>query len=561
MSFLCSDNFVNFYRKLTSLDNSNLFFRDVQNALDFIAPDLNISRIVCEIKIDPRFSRINGNDSSNVIYHNLIGEPNEDSPVSLIATSESVGDVTYKAFQIKDTEPWDRFAKDQILFILQTLHSIASKVKLSDNFRTALSTDSLTGISNNARLVSSVNRSIRDGSIGSYCCFFMNVKRFKYYNSEYGFKNGNVIMTYVANALANFCEGGETVCRTGGDNFIMLVRKARKESWLEFINGIPMELPVNGKREKLLIQFHTGIYSARGTETNHNELLEPANAAYGIAKNVKMIPALEYTDDVKSIYEHRDLVLSTYQKAMMENDMLVYYQPKVDLTSYKLCGAEALSRWRYHGEIKTPYWYIPTLEQSNAICELDMYNLDIVCRNIRQWLDDGITPVRISINFSRRHLSNPSLVKDILNIINKYNVPKNYLEIEVTETVDTVEYSALTRFISDLHDNGLLVSIDDFGTGVSSLNLLKDIPVDIIKLDKSFLSETEFKKKLSIVISDLIKMAKDLGIHTIMEGVETKEQAEFLENIFCDAAQGYYFDKPLSHSDFTNILKRGGYIK
>jgi EAL domain-containing protein (putative c-di-GMP-specific phosphodiesterase class I) len=152
-------------------------------------------------------------------------------------------------------------------------------------------------------------------------------------------------------------------------------------------------------------------------------------------------------------------------------------------------------------------------------------------------------------------------VKDILNIINKYNVPKNYLEIEVTETVDTVEYSALTRFISDLHDNGLLVSIDDFGTGVSSLNLLKDIPVDIIKLDKSFLSETEFKKKLSIVISDLIKMAKDLGIHTIMEGVETKEQAEFLEHIFCDAAQGYYFDKPLSHSDFTNILKRGGYIK
>lgn len=561
MDFLCSDNFINFYRKLTSLTDSNSFSRDVQNALVFIAPDLNIARITCDIRIDPKFSRINGNDSSNVIYHTIIGEADEESTISYIGSTESVGDITYKAYQLKGTEPWDRYAKDQILFILQTTHTISSKVRLTDNFRTALSTDTLTGISNNARMIASVVRAINEGKIGDYCCFFMNVKRFKYYNSEYGFQNGNVIMTYVANSLANFCEDGETVCRTGGDNFIMLIRKARKDGWLEFISGIPMELLVNGKREKLLIQFHTGIYSAKGTEKNHNELLESANAAYGIAKNIKKIPFLEYTDEVKSIYEHRELVLSSYQRAMAEHDMLVYYQPKVDLSDYRLCGAEALSRWRYDGEVKTPYWYIPTLEQSNAICELDMYNLDIVCRNIRQWIDDGITPVRISINFSRRHLSNPSLVKDILGIINKYNVPKKYLEIEVTETVDTVEYSALTKFISDLHDNGLLVSIDDFGTGVSSLNLLKDIPVDIIKLDKSFLSETEFKKKLSIVISDLIKMAKDLGIHTIMEGVETKEQAEFLEQIFCDAAQGYYFDKPLSHNDFTNILKRGGYLK
>lgn len=246
---------------------------------------------------------------------------------------------------------------------------------------------------------------------------------------------------------------------------------------------------------------------------------------------------------------------------MAKKDLKVFYQPKVNLKTYELCGAEALSRWEYNGEIKSPFWYIPILESTDRICELDIYNLEIVCSDIRNWLDSGLKPVTVSINFSRRHLANKNLVSDIVGIIEKYNIPKELIEIEITETTDVGEYATLLEFINELHENNISVSVDDFGTGFSSLNILKDVPVDIIKFDKTLLDETEFKDKMKIVFTNLVNMAKNLNIKTVSEGVETKDQAHLLKNIECDIAQGYYFDKPLSHDAYTEHLKEKIYNK
>lgn len=561
MDFICTDSFISFYRKLNSVTDANIFFRDVQNALNYIAPELSIAKVTCDIVIDPHYRKLSGNDSTNVLYVSPFGECDNENVVTYVTGTASVGEATYRAYPLTENGGWDKFQKDNILFILQIIHIAASRVKLTDNIHTSLTTDELTGINNHSVLTASIYKQISKGDIGKFCCAFMNVKRFKHYNNEYSFGVGNHIMTRIANTLSNFCETDEVVCRTGGDNFILLFKKSRREIWLELLGGIPMEILVKGKMKKLLIQFHIGLYSATGEEKRDNELIESANAAYTIAKNIKKVDLLEYTDEVRELFIHRNEVLSNYQPAMVNGDMLVYYQPKVDLTTYRLVGAEALSRWNYHGKVMSPYWYIPILEHNSAICELDMYNLDTVCNNIREWIDSGLEPVRVSINFSRRHLENPDLVKDITDIIRKYNVPKELIEIEVTETVDNAEYQALMNFISDLHTHELMVSIDDFGTGVSSLNILKDVPVDIIKLDRSFLTDTQFKEKLSIVISDLVKMASDLNIKTLAEGVETKEQADFLRQINCNTAQGYYFDKPLPHDDFIEVLRRGGYEK
>ena len=344
----------------------------------------------------------------------------------------------------------------------------------------------------------------------------------------------------------------------------MLIKTDKTDFWKETLSSVPVEIVPQGQQKavKCFISCYAGFakINTKNIES-HESLILPANMAFQYAKYIKKINFADFTGDIEKTLLHQKEVLENFKPAMAKKELKVFYQPKVNLKTYELCGAEALSRWEYKGEIKSPFWYIPILENTDRICELDIYNLEIVCSDIREWLDSGLKPVTVSINFSRRHLSNKNLVSDIVRIIEKYNIPKELIEIEITETTDVGEYATLLEFINGLHENNISVSVDDFGTGFSSLNILKDVPIDIIKFDKTLLDETEFKDKMKIVFTNLVNMAKNLNIRTVSEGVETKDQAHLLKNIECDIAQGYYFDKPLSHDEYTEHLKEKIYNK
>lgn len=233
----------------------------------------------------------------------------------------------------------------------------------------------------------------------------------------------------------------------------------------------------------------------------------------------------------------------------------MYYQPKVELEKYQLMGAEALCRWMHEGELIPPDSFIPILEKSQAICDLDFYMLDHVCRDIKQWIKEGKEPVKVSVNLSRRHMNDPYLLKHILDIIDGRGIPHKYIEIELTETTTDVDFRILKGIVSGLKENDIYTSVDDFGTGFSSLNLLREAPWDVLKIDKSFLpDENNLKDNRSAMLKHIIGMSNDLGLSCIVEGVETIEQVRLLQKYDCYRAQGFYFDRPMTKEEFEKRL-------
>ncbi len=248
-------------------------------------------------------------------------------------------------------------------------------------------------------------------------------------------------------------------------------------------------------------------------------------------------------------------VTALFPEAIKNHEFQVYYQPKVSLKDYRLCGAEALCRWIHDGEVIPPDRFIPQLEHGNEICELDFVILNLVCRDISRWLSEGRRMVRISANMSRRHMMNPYLISDIFDVINRYDFPRKYIEIELTETTTDVDFKDLNRVVNALTEQGIHTSVDDFGVGYSSLNLIRDLPWNTLKIDRSFLpAEDDNKPNKTVILQHLIAMAQSMGMECLAEGVETVEQIRLLKDNQCFIAQGFYFDRPLPREEFERRL-------
>jgi EAL domain-containing protein (putative c-di-GMP-specific phosphodiesterase class I) len=212
-------------------------------------------------------------------------------------------------------------------------------------------------------------------------------------------------------------------------------------------------------------------------------------------------------------------------------------------------------RWNRNGEIIPPGEFLPILEKETSICKLDFYVFRKVCEDIRSWLNAGIEPVRVSSNFSRHHLSNPHLTEDILNIMKEFRIDSKFIEIELTETSNFEDKVAMQKFVNGLRQHGISVSIDDFGTGYSTFAAIKDLNVNVIKLDKSLLDhigdETHHDE---VVIKNMVNMINELNLEVVAEGVENTKQLDFLQNAKCSIIQGFIFDKPLTREDFEKRL-------
>jgi EAL domain-containing protein (putative c-di-GMP-specific phosphodiesterase class I) len=253
--------------------------------------------------------------------------------------------------------------------------------------------------------------------------------------------------------------------------------------------------------------------------------------------------------------DHIKQIQTAFPGAVKREEFIIHYQPKVDIETKKIVGAEALCRWQIDGKIIPPDDFIPILELNTFVSELDFYVLDHVCRDMVRWLNEGRQPVRVSVNFSRKHLIDIDLTDHILSIINKYNIPHDLIEIELTETTSDVMFSDLRRIVSGLQRENVKTAVDDFGVGYSSLNLIRDIPWDVLKIDKSFVPQTEDDGNVSnVMFRHLISLAQDMGLECVVEGVETDEQLRILKKNNCQIAQGFVFDHPLPVEEFEDRL-------
>ncbi|MEG1028019.1 MAG: EAL domain-containing protein, partial [Oscillospiraceae bacterium] len=245
---------------------------------------------------------------------------------------------------------------------------------------------------------------------------------------------------------------------------------------------------------------------------------------------------------------------SSMGTALEKRQFQVHFQPKFDVKSNKPYGAEALVRWidPEKGMI-FPGDFIPIFERNGFISKLDFYVWDCVCQNISKWNSQGKTPMPVSVNVSRVNLYNPNLVDVFLELIKKYNIPAWQLNLEITESAYTQNTELVLQTTEKLQKNGFVVMMDDFGNGYSSLNILKNIPVDVLKIDTKFLPEKN-DIRAERILASVIKMAKCIGIPVIMEGVETKEQTSFLESLDCDYIQGYYFARPMPLEEYEDLM-------
>lgn len=389
-----------------------------------------------------------------------------------------------------------------------------------------------------------------------------NLRQFSIINRDLGNSVGNVVMRGHYEAIKEIVDDKGVVCRVGGDNFAMIFTADILKPVLKAMEGIPIVYDKENDR-RVIVSACAGVFIIPPDFVFERpgsivELIFPACQKAKLEKD----GIIEYVS--KKGFEEREKILrvrSRFQEGLAKNEFQAFYQPKVDVRNGKIIGAEALSRWIRDGRIVPPMEFIPILEQNTDICRLDYYMLEQVCKDISRRLSEGKKAVRVSVNFSRKHLLDPDLLENIVRVIEKNKVPYEYIEIELTETNTEVDFKKLQRLVNGLQEVGISAAVDDFGVGYSSLNLVRELPWNVLKIDRSLLPgmENERKKLSNIVFGHIVSLANAMGIECITEGVETAEQVGLLKEYGCPYAQGFYYDKPLPIDEYEKKLDIGGY--
>lgn len=403
--------------------------------------------------------------------------------------------------------------------------------------------------------LATVKNLIRQGRIGEFGGVYFNLRHFSSINDRFGRDCATNIMRLFIHGIQEKILYEECICRVGGDNFVVLFKKDNLNIIKNYLSGMPITF---NDGETVTVTTTAGYYMIPEATESATDVMDRISTAYQLAKSVYKRPFLFYDDEIMQHQTHVKEIEMMFPSAIENEEFKVFYQPKTQLNNYQLAGAEALCRWFRNGKVISPGEFIPVLEGSKAICTLDFYMLDHVCRDIRRWLDEGREVVKVSVNLSRLHLGDEDLLESILRIIDKYKVPHHFIEIELTETTTDVDYKELKMIVYGLREQDISTSVDDFGVGYSSLNLIRELPWNVLKIDKSFLptQEEEDKDPSKVkMLRHIITMSQDLGLECIVEGVETAEQVKLLKDCKCYLAQGFYFDRPLPVKEFEQKLE------
>lgn len=400
------------------------------------------------------------------------------------------------------------------------------------------------------------NREIKTND-KSYVLVSIDIDKFKYINNKLGFTAGDNILKQTAITIRNTLEQEEMFCRINEDRFAILFQFDSMERVNEKFNTIQ-----NNFLEMQETHFpdtrlkYIGGVTIVDKEVDFNILLDQSNTARKSIKGSHTSNFAMYTTEAEKKVQKELLIEQRMASAVQNDEFIAYLQPKFDLQTKKICGAEALVRWITPEGMIFPDEFIPLFEKNGFIRELDFIIYEKVMKYIRDCLDRDLPVYPISLNVSRSHIQDKNFMTKILDLVQKYDISIDLLELEVTESVFVEDKEVLKEFIDNIKAENFMVSIDDFGTAYSSLHVLTDVHVDVLKIDKGFLQNVQRNEKQQeiskdeIVIKNIIHMAKELGFQVICEGVETDEQIELLKNIGCELGQGYVFAKPMPMHDY-----------
>ena len=448
----------------------------------------------------------------------------------------------------------------------------ASSIEASDGDRIAVSTtditncisniqtrDTLTGVMGFDHFAVDAMRMVAQDPEGCFVTV-VNIANFRHLNERNGYEFGNSVLIAVADVLAASIKEGELICRSEGARFVALHRGVS----IDYYHTRLKQMLASAQRqvsEKCGIQIYlvAGVYEL-GVE--HLGMMASLDRAIIAQKTVK--DRAYYTENMIAVYDKalsdeiqaRQYVEAHMVEALENNEFKAFYQPKVNTETGEIEGAEVLARWiRPDGEMISPARFVPVFEQNGFIADMDFAIYRNAIADIRRWMRDGIDVPIISLNVSRHHMRDESFPEKICALVDNLGVPREKIELEITESMLTEDMNKLIDAMKTLKDAGFRISVDDFGSGYSSLNLITVLPFHTLKIDGGFFLRNELTEKNKKVITSIVELAKSLNYQTVSEGVETDEQVEFLREIGCDMIQGYYYYKPMPVKDFEELVK------
>lgn len=438
-------------------------------------------------------------------------------------------------------------------------YSIERK-KIEQGFCYMAQYDALTGLANRALFMERMDRSISRANRNNsqVAIMFIDLDHFKRINDTLGHYAGDALLREVSNRLKQCTRKEDTVSRFGGDEFTIILENVKHMNDAvivanKIIKSIANPILVNDV--ELYVTPSIGITIFPSDADNIEQLLKHADTAMYRAKEEGRDGFQFYTDGMNQETEERMGLEAMLRQALHHNEFQLYYQPKIDIQTGEMLGAEALIRWnqRELGMIQ-PDKFIPLAEETGLIFSIGEWVVREACRQMQDWLWAGIEPIRVAINLSPRQFNQQDLADMILDTTMEYSIVPRNIELEITESLLMNDTESSIKILSKLKDWGMHVSIDDFGTGYCSLGYLKSFPIETLKIDRSFVKDITIDPDDAAICSAIIALGHKLRLNVTAEGIETVEQLEYLKQQGCDEAQGYYFSKPLSAADFNNYV-------
>lgn len=388
-------------------------------------------------------------------------------------------------------------------------------------------------------------------SKNKYAVINFDINRFKIINDSFGHQKGDEVLREVHNVIKKWARPDEPYTRYSADQFYVLLHYQEVNEVQERIMDLINRL--HHLNYTKTVKFYFGVYFVTERKDSIDRMGDFACIAKHKVKGSNEGFISYFDDNARNRILEEELIEKSMYDALKNDEFLVYLQPKYTTTEEKISGAEALVRWSIgNGDLVPPGFFIPVFEKNGFITELDLYMLKKVCKIQKDWIDKGYQPLPVSVNVSRIHFANPHLADIIRNIVEEYKVPHELIEIELSESAFLQNKQVLINTVTLLRKYGFQVSMDDFGAGYSSLNSLKDLPLDVVKLDGEMFRITEEVERGHTVIRNTISMAKDLHMKVVAECIETREQVDFLCQVGCDIIQGYYYAKPMPVEQFES---------
>ena len=460
----------------------------------------------------------------------------------------------YEWFRLALTIHIENGVKTRAILTFNNINNEMEAIKKLEIFS---SIDRLTKIPNRNTFVEKTQSIIESNPDIKFAIVRFDIESFKIINQLFGTAEGDSILKFIAVKLQEIIEPikNGTYCRITSDLFAFSIPYESEELLNSIIDTLVAAVKMYPLNFDITLSF--GIYIAENSEYSVRHMLDRAGVAQKATKN-NYKSHVSYFDEALREQEEIEITIVSEMKRALENgEFKIYLQPKVDMRTGEIIGSEALVRW-VHPEkgLISPRSFIPIFENNGFITELDYYIFATVSKQLDKWRSEGIPILPVSVNVSRADLYDPNLFPNIVKIVDTYNIPHEFIEFELTESSFISDNHKLVELTYNLQKGGFHVLMDDFGSGYSSLNSLKDIKVDVLKIDINFLPTSTSDERAGKILTSVVSMANALDLKVVVEGVETRDQADFLISIGAYEAQGYYFFRPMPVEEYEDVLKK-----